>query len=115
MYKNENLTEVTIGGISQRSYNLILSAIAAMPEIDTVLLFGSRAKGKYSPGSDIDLAVKGENFTLKHLHRLSEQVNEELPIPYHIDITHYSTIKDPLLKQQIDHWGIAIYQRPQKV
>jgi predicted nucleotidyltransferase len=47
-------------GLLARDQALILSAIKMFPEIEQVILFGSRAKGTYKKGSDVDLAIKGQ-------------------------------------------------------
>ena len=44
-------------GISERSFNRIVAAIATMPEIEELVIFGSRAMGTARRGSDIDLAI----------------------------------------------------------
>ncbi|SCA63943.1 hypothetical protein SCG7109_BR_00050, partial [Chlamydiales bacterium SCGC AG-110-M15] len=44
--------------------NLVLSQY---PQVHSALIYGSRAKGNYRPGSDIDLSLKGENLDLSVL------------------------------------------------
>jgi len=41
----------------------------SFPEIDEVILYGSRAKGNYKPGSDIDLVIKGDQLNLSTLNK----------------------------------------------
>ena len=50
-------------GLSDTVITDICSVFRRFPNIDKVLIFGSRAKGTYSEGSDIDLAAVGENIT----------------------------------------------------
>lgn len=47
-------------GISEKSYNLMKATLVQYSEIESVILFGSRAKGNYTHGSDIDIAIKGK-------------------------------------------------------
>ena len=56
--------------------------------IDEVLIFGSRAKGNYSTGSDIDLAVKGHNISFRELAEISLQI-EKLELLYKVDVLNY--------------------------
>lgn len=35
------------------------------PQIEEVMIYRSRAKGNFRPGSDIDLTLKGKSLTLK--------------------------------------------------
>lgn len=47
-------------GITEKSYQLLLDAFVKYQEVEEVILFGSRAKGTYKKGSDIDLAIKAK-------------------------------------------------------
>ena len=47
-------------GLLDRNLKFILEAISKYPEIEEVIIFGSRAMGNYKKGSDIDLALKGK-------------------------------------------------------
>ena len=40
-------------GITEKSYNYIVAYLKTKPQIEKVILFGSRAKGNYKKGSDI--------------------------------------------------------------
>ena len=44
-------------GLSDSALEQVTEAIRQFDQIVAVVLFGSRAKGNYKPGSDIDLAV----------------------------------------------------------
>lgn len=78
--------------------------------IETAVLFGSRAKGNYKTGSDIDIAVKGEGINLNDLIELSNSY-DELLLPYKIDLVIYDRITEPELRNHIDRVGIILYQK----
>jgi uncharacterized protein len=78
--------------------------------IESVILFGSRAKGNFKNGSDIDLALKGNNLLLKDIYSLQNKI-DELNLPYTFDIQIYKNIKEPALKSHIDCVGIVIYTK----
>jgi type I restriction enzyme S subunit len=82
-------------------------------KIDEVIVFGSRAKGNYKDGSDIDLAAKGRNIDFKDILRLSGQL-DDLNLPYTIDLLDYATINDKDLIEHIDIVGIVFYERWKK-
>lgn len=46
-------------GISDFSFNCICDTLKKYEDIERALIFGSRAKGNYKKGSDIDLAIYG--------------------------------------------------------
>lgn len=74
---------------------------ARYPEIQTVLLFGSRAHGDYTKLSDIDLAVKAPQLSKMDWLLLGEQVENELDTLLKIDLILYDHASDAL-KEQID-------------
>jgi len=98
-------------GITEKSYNMLLELFTRHPEVEEVWLFGSRAKGTHKKGSDIDLAIKGENCNSDLALTLANQANEELPIPYQVDIIDYSSIDNPDLKEHIDRVGKLFYSK----
>jgi predicted nucleotidyltransferase len=87
----------------------IIGAIADFDEIAVAVLFGSRAKGNYKPGSDLDLAVKGDRVTHRTLARLADRLNEETPLPYFFDVVHYDSLDDSAIVEHIDRVGLVIY------
>lgn len=57
-------------GLLERDLKYILEAVRKYPEIEKVIIFGSRAMGNYKPGSDIDIALKGQNVNRTTVIRL---------------------------------------------
>ncbi|SHK34263.1 Nucleotidyltransferase domain-containing protein [Anaerobranca californiensis DSM 14826] len=98
-------------GIPKKSMELILQTLRSFPEINRAVIFGSRSKGNYKRGSDIDIAVFGKQINENTINELRIILNEELPLPYYFDIVNYETIKDEDLKQEIDKYGIDFYKK----
>jgi uncharacterized protein len=98
-----------LNSLDTLSSETITKAIASFPEVEKAVLFGSRAKGTNKPGSDIDIAIKGEKCSIEIAWRLNALLNEELPLPYFFDIVHYESITNQALKQHIDRVGKVIY------
>ncbi len=98
-------------GITPKSYQLIQDTFPKYPEIEEVIIFGSRAKGTYKHGSDIDLAIKGKHCNNKIAMNISGILNEELPIPYKIDIVSYNDLSNEDLKEHIDRVGKLFYEK----
>ena len=98
-------------GISERSFNRIVAAIATMPEIEEVVIFGSRAMGTARRGSDIDLAIKGARVTDRTADELSMTLNERLPIPYYVDVVAYPSLSHENLREHIDTRGKLFYRK----
>jgi len=96
-------------GLIDRDLKHIIASVQAFPEISSVVLFGSRAKGTQKPGSDVDLAIKGESITYETTVRLADVLNEEKPLPYFFDVLHYESINDTQLVEHIDRVGVLLY------
>ncbi|MFY0666357.1 MAG: nucleotidyltransferase domain-containing protein [Natronospirillum sp.] len=90
----------------------IARAAARIENLESLVLFGSRAKGNYRKGSDVDLAIKGPSVTYESVIQLAVELNETSAMPYFFDVLHYDTLQEPDLKAHIDRVGIEIYSRP---
>jgi len=98
-------------GLDPETLFNIRQAIAKVETIDKVLLYGSRAKGNYRNGSDIDITLLGENLTLENsVYRLMDEI-EELYLPYSFDISVFEHIDNTNLKKHIERVGVVFYQR----
>ncbi|WP_346920320.1 nucleotidyltransferase domain-containing protein [Clostridium sp. UBA7339] len=98
-------------GLRELDLEYIVSVIRGFDEIEKASIFGSRAKGNYKPGSDIDIAVYGENINLDILSKLNSILEEKSPMPYFFDIVDYSHLKHKELKEHIDRVGKVIFSR----
>jgi predicted nucleotidyltransferase len=67
--------------------------------VKKAILFGSRAKGNYKEGSDIDLAIVGDEKKINYI------LNEETNIPYFFDILNLEKISNENLKAHIKRVG----------
>lgn len=98
-------------GLLDRDLDNIISTISEYKEVGSAVIFGSRAKGNYKKGSDIDLSLKGLELTPEIIKDISVQLNEYLPIPYFVDVIDYTHLEKEELKKHIDHFGELIYQK----
>ncbi len=79
-------------------------------KIDRVVVFGSRAKGNFKSGSDIDLAIFGKDIDLRYLHDLEVEI-DDLLLPYEFDFVIFENIKDNELKKHIERVGESFWER----
>ena len=98
-------------GLSPAEVDIICHAAKKLMSVREVVLFGSRAKGTFSTGSDVDLAVKG--CSTDDAIRLSSILNEETTLPYFFDVVVYETIQSRDLIEHIDRVGMKIYEKQQ--
>ncbi|HOX83141.1 MAG TPA: restriction endonuclease subunit S [Chryseolinea sp.] len=101
-------------GLSEDVIVTMQSVFEANSKVDKVYVFGSRAKGNYKEGSDIDLAVKGSELSEKDILNLYVKLGE-LNLSNEIDLINYRTINEPALKEHIDRVGIEFYIRWKKI
>ena len=99
-------------GLSDRTLFTLLSILRKYPGIKQAILYGSRAKGNYRNGSDIDLTFIIDNsFVRTDLLRISGDLDDS-DIPYFFDVSVYDKISNPDLKAHIDRVGKVIYVSP---
>lgn len=96
-------------GLLDRDIRYINEALSKFEEIEKAKIFGSRAMGNYKIGSDIDIALFGDNINNEILFKLEDDLNEVYPIPYFFDIVVYKELNNQNLKEHIDEYGKVIY------
>ncbi len=94
-------------GLKESVIQKINSIFSCYPQIEKAVIYGSRAKGNYRQGSDIDITLYG-NLTLENLNRISTRL-DDLYLPYSIDLSIYNHIDAPELIEHIDRVGIDFY------
>ncbi|HEX2582793.1 MAG TPA: nucleotidyltransferase domain-containing protein [Chlamydiales bacterium] len=96
-------------GLPDRVLQLLQDYFAANPQIVQVFIYGSRAMGRETPGSDIDLAIITESN--QDLSGSVKSDLEELPSPYLFDVVDYQRITHPPLREHIDRVGKLLYRK----
>ena len=97
-------------GLSDEVIRDIRGVFERHGNIDEVILFGSRAKGNYSEGSDIDLAVKGNGLTFNQLMDINIQI-EDLGLLYKVDVVDYNKNIGTPIVSHIDRVGKVFYKK----
>lgn len=101
-------------GLTTITINKIISVLIKYPEIEKVVIYGSRAKGNYKEGSDIDICLKGTLLNNLINKRISADINE-LNTPYLFDISVYHNISNKELLSAIDTDGKIFFQKEKNV
>ncbi len=68
-------------GLKQTDIDAIHSILQAHPNVEKAFIYGSRAKGTFKPGSDIDLCLFGSRLDLSELLRIDREI-DDLLLPY---------------------------------
>lgn len=104
------MSELASTGLPTHAIEALQKVFHQYPQIDSVWLYGSRAKGNWRNGSDIDLTIMDNGLTLAQQLTLENQI-DDLLLPWSVDLSRYSDIDNPALIDHIKRIGICFYQR----
>jgi len=93
--------------IDKKVIEKIRNVIKNNSKVKKIILFGSRAKNTAKNGSDIDIALIGDNIGFRDLCSISSEI-EELDLPYKIDIVNLNDLENNDLKEHIKRVGIEL-------
>lgn len=95
-------------GISDQTLQAIINTCTTFPSVKRVILYGSRARGDYRNGSDIDIAIDAPEMSDKEFSRLWNSL-DDLPIIYTMDIVQLQSLKNEQLLDAIRQEGRVIW------
>ena len=88
----------------------ITAVFTQYPQVKSAALYGSRAKGHFKTGSDIDLTLHGDSdLTLSVLYRILDDL-DDLLLPYTIDLSIFHDIVDRDVIDHIQRIGVSFYE-----
>ena len=108
---NVAAAEQTPFGLPGAAVTALCGVLAQYPQIDRAIIYGSRAKGNYRPGSDIDLTLDAPTLTLTELLRIETKL-DDLLLPCQLDVSLLAKIDNPKLRSHIDRVGKVLWQNP---
>ena len=97
-------------GLSDATVARILGVFARFPAIERAVLYGSRARGNFKPGSDIDLTLFGEALASDVCWKIESKL-DDLLLPYTIDLSVFHELTNAELRGHIEREGITFYER----
>ncbi len=97
-------------GLNKKDLEHILETISFYPAIEKAVIFGSRAMGTHKKGSDVDIAIYGEQVTWDLVTALHAKLEDEGPLPYLFDIVDAAHLQHDELKEHIERAGKLIYE-----
>ena len=101
-------------GLTERDMETFRSVFKNYPEVKYVYLFGSRAKGNYHAGSDVDLAVMNKGVSADRLSKMKWEF-EESSLPYIVDLVDYNRLEKQEFIDHINRVGVPFYTRDEKI
>jgi predicted nucleotidyltransferase len=101
-------------GLSDYTLQTLNTIFKKYDGIQKVVLYGSRAKGNYKNGSDIDLTLFTNNtFTYADLLHISGEFYDS-DMPYFVDVNIFDKLTNPDLKAHIERVGKTLYTKNNK-
>ena len=97
-------------GLEQELIDTINTIFLENKKIEKVLIFGSRAKGNFITGSDIDLALIGENISHEDIINIKLAI-DDIALLYSVDIVAYNDVKNTPIGDHIKRIGKIFYIR----
>ncbi|MEA3544538.1 MAG: nucleotidyltransferase domain-containing protein, partial [Thermodesulfobacteriota bacterium] len=86
----------------------ICSIFSHYPEIEHVLLYGSRAMGTWRNGSDIDLCIVGEKLGFSEMLAIENEI-DDLMLPWKVDLSLRHQLENSELLDHILRVGKVFY------
>ena len=99
-----------IPGIPQADSQQLLELIRSHPQVQNVVLYGSRALGRQRAGSDIDLCLEAPSMELGELLELEAEL-DDLLLPWNIDLQLRHLIAHEGLLSHIERAGQLLWER----
>ncbi|MBU0701816.1 restriction endonuclease subunit S [bacterium] len=97
-------------GLTKTTIESICAVFAHFSEIEKAILYGSRAKGNFKTGSDIDLTLFGEALTSDLCSTIASEL-DDLLLPYTIDLSIFDDLNHAKLREHIERVGVVFYER----
>ena len=97
-------------GLSIETTDRIKGVFQKYPEVESVIIYGSRAKGNFREGSDIDLTLKGKSIPTQSISDISSAL-DDLNTPYLFDISIFDRLNSPDLAEHISRIGKVFYAK----
>lgn len=97
-------------GLQDSDITNILETIQRNDKVRKIIVFGSRAKGTFHNGSDIDIALSGIELNINDIINLNVKL-EALELPYKFDLVIMERIKDQALLDHISRVGVILYDK----
>ena len=96
-------------GLSDSVISELQDVFRRHANISKVLIFGSRAKGNYREGSDIDLVAIGNDLDYSQLIKILTEI-DNLELLYSVDLLDYNKTINTPIGEHIDRVGQVFYQ-----
>lgn len=96
-------------GVDEGLLSQIVKLILRHKKPEKIIIFGSRAAGRFRDVSDIDIAVFGKDWTDRDINIVKFNLEEDIKTPLKFDLLNFYGISKKSLKESILKEGKIIY------
>ncbi len=97
-------------GLTEAQIGEVRAILGRQTRVEVAWVYGSRAKGNFTPYSDLDLALEGNEIDFQILGRLLLDFDDSR-LPVRVDMQRLAAIKSAELLGHIERVGKVIYRR----
>jgi len=99
-------------GLTDKEIDLIKNVFQKFPEVETVFIYGSRAKGNFKKTSDIDLALRFAKGAAGGIANIKSAL-DDLPLIHEINLLDDSGISSGSFKASYEKTRQIFYRNGQ--
>ncbi len=96
-----------IPGLPSEASDAVSAIVFSDPRVRGAVVYGSRAKGSFRPGSDVDVCLDAPGLDFSSLVNLENKI-DDLFLPWKFDITVRQELTSQPLLEHIDRVGIPL-------
>ncbi len=97
-------------GLQAKHRTAIVNMIRSNKRVERAVLFGSRATETFTSGSDVDIALFGDELTTADHARLVAAM-DKLNVPQRVDLLLYDQVENAALRDHIRQDGIELFRK----
>jgi metallo-beta-lactamase family protein len=101
---------IRLSGLSVEQLFELQQALSLFPFIESASFFGSRGRGTFHQGSDVDVALVGEHLELSDVALVREWLNENTRLPFQFDVVLQNEDATDRFREQIQGDLLPFYQ-----
>ncbi|PCJ20712.1 MAG: hypothetical protein COB02_04075 [Candidatus Cloacimonadota bacterium] len=98
-------------GLSEKQLKEIIKVLSSFEEVESAILFGSRAINTFKVASDVDIAIFGKKVDMFFAAKVKDYFEDETYLPYFFDIIAFGSIKSDDLITHINTKGVKVYTK----
>ncbi|MCC5907910.1 MAG: nucleotidyltransferase domain-containing protein [Balneolaceae bacterium] len=101
-------------GLTDRDMRTIQAIFQTYPAVESVHIFGSRAKGNHRIGSDLDLAIMNKGVSSKQIASIRGDF-EQSSLPYNVDLVDFNRIDKKEFTDHIKRVGVPFFKQNREI